>query len=165
MAERKLPVDFEKKAKQSPRPNGSGYPYQLSAKDLMDNFKYLLTILPEGEEGDMLRWEGDAWVLLTAPSGGQSNLLFHDGTTPEWIPGGGDLDMRGIGANIIASEAGSEGDKNTQYTFTLLPNPHHILSWRKGVFVGKFPAGEDPPPGENLITEDYVFTYMDGPTT
>lgn len=37
----KLPVDFEERVKR-PRPaNGVGYPYQISAKDLMDNFKYL----------------------------------------------------------------------------------------------------------------------------
>lgn len=37
----KLPVDFEKKVKQPPPVDGKGYPYQLSAKDLMANFNYL----------------------------------------------------------------------------------------------------------------------------
>jgi hypothetical protein len=36
----KLPIDFEEKVKLPPPANGAGYPYQLSAKDLMDNFKY-----------------------------------------------------------------------------------------------------------------------------
>ena len=35
-----LPVDFEEKVKLPPRVNGISYPYQISAKDLMDNFKY-----------------------------------------------------------------------------------------------------------------------------
>ena len=36
-----LPVDFEAKVKM-PRPaNGVGYPYQISASDLMSNFRYL----------------------------------------------------------------------------------------------------------------------------
>ena len=37
----RLPVDFEAKVKM-PRPaNGVGYPYQISARDLMANFRYL----------------------------------------------------------------------------------------------------------------------------
>lgn len=37
----RLPVDFEAKVKAPPPANGNGYPYQISAKDLMDNFRYL----------------------------------------------------------------------------------------------------------------------------
>ncbi len=36
----KLPVDFEQKVKLPPLVNGRSYPYQISAKDLMDDFKY-----------------------------------------------------------------------------------------------------------------------------
>jgi hypothetical protein len=85
MAKKKLPVDFEKKVKQPPPPNGAGYPYQLSAKDLMENFKYLLDLMPEGNQGDMLYWAGDKWVVLAAPSGGVMNVLSHDGTRPVWV--------------------------------------------------------------------------------
>ena len=35
-----FPVDFEKKAKSPPPANGAGYPYRISAKDLMDNYKF-----------------------------------------------------------------------------------------------------------------------------
>jgi hypothetical protein len=36
----KLPVDFEEKVRMPPAINGRSYPYQISARDLMDNFKY-----------------------------------------------------------------------------------------------------------------------------
>ena len=36
----KLPVDFEQKVKLPPQVNGVSYPYRISAKDLMDDFKY-----------------------------------------------------------------------------------------------------------------------------
>ena len=36
-----LPVDFESKVKQAPVVGINGYPYQISARDLMANFKYL----------------------------------------------------------------------------------------------------------------------------
>ena len=36
----KIPVDFEQKVKMPAQINGRSYPYQISAKDLMDNFRY-----------------------------------------------------------------------------------------------------------------------------
>lgn len=45
----KLPVDFEGKVKTPPPPNGAGYPYQISAKDLMANFDALKTAIDEIE--------------------------------------------------------------------------------------------------------------------
>jgi hypothetical protein len=36
----KLPIDFEQKVKMPAQINGRSYPYQISAKDLMDNFRY-----------------------------------------------------------------------------------------------------------------------------
>jgi hypothetical protein len=35
-----LPVDFEEKVKRPPTINGRSYPYQISARDLMQNFRY-----------------------------------------------------------------------------------------------------------------------------
>lgn len=86
---KKLPVDFEKKVKQPPPADGKGYPYQMSAKDLMANFKFLLSLLPEGSSGDMLYHDGTEWVLLASPSASASApvLLSHDGSLPSW--GGG----------------------------------------------------------------------------
>lgn len=36
----KFPIDFEKKVKEPPQIDGRSYPYQISAKHLMDNFKF-----------------------------------------------------------------------------------------------------------------------------
>lgn len=85
MAKKTLPIDFEEKVKLPKPPNGNGYPYQISAKDLMRNFRYLLELLPEGSQGDMLYWDGDKWALLAAPSGGIMHVLSHDGTSPVWV--------------------------------------------------------------------------------
>lgn len=40
MADLKLPIDFEQKVKAAPSANGTGYPYRISAHDLMANFTY-----------------------------------------------------------------------------------------------------------------------------
>jgi hypothetical protein len=36
----KFPIDFEQKVKEPPQIDGRLYPYQISAKHLMDNFKF-----------------------------------------------------------------------------------------------------------------------------
>ena len=36
----KFPIDFEQKVKAPPQIDGRSYPYQISAKHLMDNFRY-----------------------------------------------------------------------------------------------------------------------------
>jgi hypothetical protein len=40
MANLKLPVDFSEKVKLPAEANGAGYPYRISASDLMKNFEY-----------------------------------------------------------------------------------------------------------------------------
>jgi hypothetical protein len=44
----KFPIDFEQKVKEPPQIDGRQYPYQISAKHLMDNFKFAaLQVEPE----------------------------------------------------------------------------------------------------------------------
>jgi hypothetical protein len=74
--EDKMPVDFEAKAKMPPPPNGAGYPYQLSASDLMKNFDFLLDRIPVGTaNGDIPYWNGTEWAMLSAPGGGTMHVL------------------------------------------------------------------------------------------
>lgn len=40
MADLKFPVNFEDKVRNPPSANGTGYPYRISAMDLMSNFHY-----------------------------------------------------------------------------------------------------------------------------
>lgn len=83
--EEKLPVDFEAKAKMPPSPVARGYPYQLSAKDLMANYKYLMKRIPKGaSNGDMLIWSGGNWTLLPAPSGSAMFVLSCTGGVVSW---------------------------------------------------------------------------------
>lgn len=79
---KKLPVDFEKKAKQPPPLDGRGYPYQLSAKDLMLNFKYLLGLMPDGmSKNDIIVYNGADWVIQPAPAAtGDFTLQVSDGS-------------------------------------------------------------------------------------
>jgi len=67
---RKFPVDFEQKAKSPPPVGGRGYPYQLSAKDLMQNFRFLSELVPEGvTDNDLIYFSANKWQILPAPSG------------------------------------------------------------------------------------------------
>jgi len=97
-----LPVDFEQKVKLPPKANSAGYPYKLSAKDLMLNFKALADQgLPDGNMiGDILEWDGTQW-LPVQPEEGETgaggdtdaadiNLGFRQvnivqGSDPAWV--------------------------------------------------------------------------------
>ncbi len=64
----KLPVDFEQRVKAAPPAGGKGYPYQISARDLMANFKFLMNQMPEGiNKNDTLIFDGKKWIILAAP--------------------------------------------------------------------------------------------------
>jgi hypothetical protein len=41
-----LPVNFEEKVKVAPAPGGAGYPYRISARDLMRDFVYAAVEVP-----------------------------------------------------------------------------------------------------------------------
>jgi hypothetical protein len=49
MTNPKFPVDFEQKVRLPPLVNGRSYPYQISAKDLMDDFRYSALQVDENE--------------------------------------------------------------------------------------------------------------------
>lgn len=48
-----LPVDFEQKVKLPPQVNGRSYPYQISAKDLMQDFRYAALQVDKNEVGGL----------------------------------------------------------------------------------------------------------------
>lgn len=48
-----LPVDFEQKVKLPPQVNGRSYPYQISAKDLMQDFRYAALQVDGSEVGGL----------------------------------------------------------------------------------------------------------------
>tara|TARA_R110002110_G_scaffold311557_1_gene525092 strand:+ start:531 stop:812 length:282 start_codon:yes stop_codon:yes gene_type:complete len=84
----KLPHDFEQKVRMAPAVGGKGYPYQLSAKHLMDNFRHVNkdqeeTGLPDGVSGDILRHDGDAYVSVTSEL--KIVIMCVDGAPENWV--------------------------------------------------------------------------------
>jgi len=79
-----LPVDFENKVKQAPVVGIKGYPYQISARDLMLNFNYLDQWPQSPGTGDLMYYDGGGWSLLKPPSGSGLHVLTHDGAYPSW---------------------------------------------------------------------------------
>tara|TARA_R110002153_G_scaffold83884_1_gene210456 strand:- start:233 stop:514 length:282 start_codon:yes stop_codon:yes gene_type:complete len=82
----KLPHDFEQKVRMAPAVGGKGYPYQLSAKHLMDNFRHVnkdQAGMPDGSEGDILRYDGYEW--RTVITNVKEVSVCVDGTPETWI--------------------------------------------------------------------------------
>ena len=90
---RKLPIDFSQKVKQAPAVGGNGYPYRISAADLMNNFKYVLDQIPaEGDsmpvgysKNEMIRFDGAKWVVVPSPSASGTLTLGSVDGSLEWI--------------------------------------------------------------------------------
>ena len=93
-----LPVDFSEKAKIPPAVGGAGYPYRISAKDLMQDLVYaaidvdttahssglsLTESKTTGQGGHAGRKISLTGTLDTLPTGVVGNILYHNGT--EWI--------------------------------------------------------------------------------
>lgn len=96
----KIPVDFSEKAKIPPAVGGAGYPYRISAKDLMRNFVHaslevdttahssglaLAESKTTGEGGYAGRKISLAGTITieSLPAGVQGNILYHNGTA--WV--------------------------------------------------------------------------------
>ena len=84
----KLPVDFEQKVRLPAAVAGKGYPYQLSARDLMQNLNYLLGLIPPpgSTVNDMLYWNGAEWTLLPAPAADATYVLGVVSGVLQWLP-------------------------------------------------------------------------------
>ena len=84
-----LPVDFEEKAKIVPAPGGSGYPYRISANDLMRNYKYAaLQVDTEEVRGLKLEEvvEGETRFVKLA----QGDIQQQSAVTVTWYDGDGE---------------------------------------------------------------------------
>ena len=83
----KIPIDFEKKVKEPPPINGKSYPYQISAKHLMDNFRYAALQVDDDEIGDIFLSESISSSGVRTVSLGSSatlnDMLIYDGT--DWV--------------------------------------------------------------------------------
>jgi hypothetical protein len=81
-----LPVNFEEKVKAAPAVGGAGYPYRISARDLMANFNYLDQWPKNPGQGDIMYYSLNGWSVLNPPSGSGLHVLTHDGAYPSWTP-------------------------------------------------------------------------------
>jgi hypothetical protein len=86
MADLKLPVNFEEKAKLPASANGTGYPYRISASDLMKNFTYAALDAHEDwiEEVGASQYPGRKLKLPQLPGSGTHVLACIDGEI-QWI--------------------------------------------------------------------------------
>lgn len=85
MAE-KLPVDFEEKVRLPAAVGGAGYPYRISARDLMLNFRFLMNQMPEGiNKNDTLIFDGKKWIILAAPSSTGTHVLGCVAGVVQWL--------------------------------------------------------------------------------
>lgn len=87
MSDLKFPVDFDEKAKLPPAANGTGYPYRISASDLMRDFTYAALTAPEDwiEEGSEGNYLGRKLKLPDFPGGDGIFLLGCEGGELKWI--------------------------------------------------------------------------------
>lgn len=81
-----LPVDFEEKVRLPAAVGGAGYPYRISARDLMLNFRFLMNQMPEpANDNDMIILSGGKWVILDAPSSSGTHVLGCVGGDVQWL--------------------------------------------------------------------------------
>lgn len=91
-----LPVNFEDKVRQPPAQNGTGYPYRISAKDLMKDFVYAAVEVPENIVGGVRNGikvtnvtgegghAGRAIFAEAFPEGAQAgDVMVYDGA--QWV--------------------------------------------------------------------------------
>lgn len=82
----KLPVDFEEKVRLPAAVGGAGYPYRISARDLMANFRFLMNQMPEpANDNDMIILSGGKWVILDAPSSSGTHVLGCVAGVVQWL--------------------------------------------------------------------------------
>jgi len=77
-----LPVDFEQKVKLPPAVNGRSYPYQISARDLMKDFRYAALQVDETEVSGLslqetLNADGTRSVKLYGETTGGGSTINH----------------------------------------------------------------------------------------
>ena len=82
----KLPVDFEAKVKQATSASGAGYPFRISARDLMQNFAYAALDAEDDwiEQGSVGAHQGRKLKLPQLPGSGTYVLGCVNGTV-QWI--------------------------------------------------------------------------------
>jgi len=81
-----LPIKFDQLVKMPGDGGGTGYPYRISARDLMTNFEYAALDADDSwiESTGTSTGQGRKLKLPALPGGG-SNVLSSEGGDPQWI--------------------------------------------------------------------------------
>jgi len=164
-----LPVDFEEKVKRPAAVGGvGGYPYSISAKDLMRDFVFVSTNVASttpaggtnGLKSTTITGQGghaakELYVVGLPDSPSSGDMVYYDGTN--WVslaaPSGEDkvLSHTGTVPQWIDGGAGggdlnltinywSENSEGKSSSYT----PSEILYFRNGLFVGTTDPGGTP---------------------
>ena len=84
-----LPINFDEKVKMPGDAGGTGYPYRISAKDLMSNFEYAALDADDSwiESASTSTGQGRKLKLPAVPGGGETQNLSSVGGAISWTPG------------------------------------------------------------------------------
>ena len=105
-----LPVNFEEKAKAPPAANGAGYPYRLSARDLMRNFVFSSVVIPKTTPEGITN--GIKEVAGVGEGGYPCREIYAQGFPSDAVAG--DM-MYFDGTDWISLPIGASGDKLVVY--------------------------------------------------
>ena len=83
-----LPVNFDELVKMPSGAGGKGYPYQISAKDLMKSFHYAALDVDDSwiDSPATSYGQGRKLKLPAVPSGGETQNLSSVGGSISWTP-------------------------------------------------------------------------------
>lgn len=85
MSNLQFPIDFTDKVKMPANAGGTGYPFRISANDLMRNFHYAALVAEEGWiESDSGLYDGRKLKLPAVPSGEGVYVLSVNGGELTW---------------------------------------------------------------------------------
>ena len=131
----KIPVDFSEKAKIPPAIGGAGYPYRISAKDLMQNFVHASlevdttahssglalaeskTTGQGGHAGRKISLTGTITVNGLPAATTQGDTIFYSGTGDTWT-------VLPASTYVAANEE-----------FGIMTAEYGIPEWKKGRFI------------------------------
>lgn len=99
-----LPVNFQNKLKAGAAADGTGYPYQISASDLMKNFVYAAVEAPASIVGGV---RNGIKITNTTGEGGHSGRAIFAEAFPENAQPGDVMVYDGAGWVIVSAPSGS----------------------------------------------------------
>jgi len=164
-----LPVDFEEKVKRPAAVGGvGGYPYSISAKDLMRDFVFVSTNVASttpaggtnGLKATAITGQGghaakELYVVGLPDSPSSGDMVYYDGTN--WVslaaPSGDDKVLsHAAGIPVWIDGGGTGGNLNFRVDSVMIDGYGGVTTtqsletncWRNGLYVGKFIEGEIP---------------------